>query len=200
MQLANRRVLNESGNAICIDTHRKAKMNIQTERTYLRYFNDSDSNDLFDYLSKKEIYQYEPGSPVSFTDAVRIAHERSQEKNFIAVVDKQTGHLLGHFSFFQTEPSYVNTYELGFIFNPSHQGKGFATEAGKALIQHCFYELKIHRIISNCNPENAKSWRLLERLGFTREGLLKENIYFYKVGDRPNWVNTYVYGLVNPND
>ena len=131
---------------------------------------------------------------------MRIARDRANGKNFIAVIDKRTEKLIGHFSFFQSEPEYVKTYELGFIFNPLFQGKGYATEAGKAFVSYCFDELKVHRITANCNPDNEKSWELLERLGFVREGLLIKNIYFKKDNDKPIWLNTYIYGLVNAND
>ncbi len=172
----------------------------QTERTYLRYFLESDSADLYEYLSKEDIYEYEPGAPITRIEATRIAQDRANGKNFIAVIDRQTTKLIGHFSFFQSEPEYAKAFELGFIFNPLFQGKGYATEAGKAFIEYCFNVLKAHRITANCNPDNEKSWKLLERLGFVREGLLIKNIYFKKNEGKPIWLNTYIYGLVNDKD
>jgi RimJ/RimL family protein N-acetyltransferase len=91
----------------------------------------------------------------------------------------------------------VTAYELGYIFNPKYQGRGLATEAGRALIEYAFTEMKVHRIVANCNPEHQKSWRLAERLGLQREGVLKQNIYFREVDGMPKWLDTAVYGLVN---
>ena len=104
-------------------------MRIENDRYIIRKFTNEDSLDLYAYLSLKEIYTYEPGEPITMEEAIKIVRERSENNNFFAVVDKQANRLIGHFSFFQTEPYYVNTYELGFIFNPEYQGKGHATES-----------------------------------------------------------------------
>ncbi len=52
--------------------------------------------------------------------------------------------------------------------------------------------------ISECDPENTNSWRLLEALGFTREAFLRQNVYFWKdENENPIWKDTYIYGLLN---
>lgn len=68
-----------------------------------------------------------------------------------------------------------------------------------ALIENAFSD-GIHRIYAECDPENRSSYGLLERLGFSREGCLHQNVYFKKDenGD-PIWKDTLVYGLVNPH-
>lgn len=75
-------------------------MVIETKRTHIRYFKEEDAEDLFNYLSMNEVYEYEPGSPISMEDAKSIAQERAKGKNFIAVCCRETGKLIGHFSFF----------------------------------------------------------------------------------------------------
>ena len=48
-----------------------------------------------------------------------------------------------------------------------------------------------------CNGENSQSWRLLERLGFVREGCLRQNAYFKKDDHgNPLWFDTYMYGML----
>lgn len=174
-------------------------MILETERTIVRYFQESDYADLHGYLSLPETYEYEPGAPITLEKAREIARERQSGTDFIAVAEKGSGRLIGHFSFFRNEPAYIRTYELGYIFSPGYQGRGFATESGRKFIEYCFQELKIHKITANCNPENDKSWKLLERLGFEREGHLKKNIFFKEVNGEPLWVDTFAYGLLNPN-
>jgi RimJ/RimL family protein N-acetyltransferase len=89
------------------------------------------------------------------------------------------------------------TYEIGYIFNKKYQGKGYATEAVQKFIEHHFSGPKIHKIIAHCNPKNEKSWKLLERLNFKREGELRKNIYFKKdKNNNPIWLDTYEYGLL----
>ncbi len=54
-----------------------------------------------------------------------------------------------------------------------------------------------HRIFAECHPENQASWRLLEKLSFTKEGHLRKNIYFSKQQDgTPLWQDTLIYGLL----
>ena len=55
-----------------------------------------------------------------------------------------------------------------------------------------------HRVIAQCNPANIASWRVLEEIGFVREGHLRRNIFFRVDGDgRPLWQDTFEYGLLN---
>jgi len=74
---------------------------------------------------------------------------------------------------------------------------GYATEAVKALLDDIFHDKNARRIVAACNPLNESSWKLLERLGFRKEGHLIENIYFKKDGDgNPIWSDTYEYGIL----
>ncbi len=172
-------------------------MEISTDRTIIRNFISTDYNDLFEYLSLPETYLFEPGEPVNIEQAKEISMERSKGNNFFAVVYKPENKMIGHFSFFQTEPKHVNTYEIGYIFNPGHQGRGLATESGKAFIEYCFNNKDIHKIVINCNPAHQKSWKLAERMGLKREGVLEQNIFFKEINGKPVWQDTAVYGLVN---
>ena len=52
----------------------------------------------------------------------------------------------------------------------------------------------MHRVVACCNPENTASWKLLEKIGFRREGLLRQNIFFRRsAAGEPLWIDTYVY-------
>jgi len=59
--------------------------------------------------------------------------------------------------------------ELGWVLNPAFTGHGYATEAVRELLRHCFEDLGLHRVTANCFLENDASWRLMERLGMRRE-------------------------------
>lgn len=63
--------------------------------------------------------------------------------------------------------------EIGYILCPEAQGKGYALEAGKALIRHAFGVRKIRRLYADIDPDNAGSIALVERLGFQYEGCLR---------------------------
>jgi ribosomal-protein-alanine N-acetyltransferase len=60
--------------------------------------------------------------------------------------------------------------QLGYITAPKHQGKGFGTEAVRAVLEYCAVELHVHRVEALIHPDNVASVRLVERLGFCCEG------------------------------
>lgn len=60
--------------------------------------------------------------------------------------------------------------ELGWVLDPANTGHGYATEAVRSLLGHCFSELGVHRVVASCFAGNDASIRLMERLGMRREG------------------------------
>ena len=67
--------------------------------------------------------------------------------------------------------------DIGYIIHPSHHRRGIATEAVGALLDFCFATLGLHRLTAFIEPDNTASRALVERLGFRREGLLRETIF-----------------------
>lgn len=63
--------------------------------------------------------------------------------------------------------------EIGFELSSNHWGRGIAGEALRAVVRHGFTQLGFHRIEALVEPANTASQQLLERVGFTREGLLR---------------------------
>jgi ribosomal-protein-alanine N-acetyltransferase len=82
---------------------------------------------------------------------------------------------------------------LGYQVARSHEGKGLMAEALRATNAFVFRELRLHRIMANYRPENERSARLLERLGFAREGLARD--YLFIDGE---WRDHVLTALVNP--
>ena len=66
---------------------------------------------------------------------------------------------------------------LGFGLDHAHVGQGFMTEALQSVLGFAFGSLELHRIMANHVPGNERSARLLERLGFEREGYAKAYLY-----------------------
>lgn len=64
--------------------------------------------------------------------------------------------------------------EIGFALSSAHWGHGYAQEAVRLVLDHAFGVLDFHRIEADVDPRNVASLRLLERVGFVREGLLRE--------------------------
>lgn len=62
--------------------------------------------------------------------------------------------------------------EVGYVFHPDHGGRGYATEATRAIIDLAFGQLDLHRIIARIDPRNGASLQLAQRLGMRREAHL----------------------------
>lgn len=82
---------------------------------------------------------------------------------------------------------------LGYGLDHRHVGKGYMSEALQAVIDYCFTEMNLHRIMANYMPGNARSQRLLERLGFEREGFARD--YLYLAG---GWQDHVLTSITNP--
>lgn len=166
---------------------------METERLVVRRFVSGDWTDLHAMLSDARVVRYEPYPPQSEAQCKRLAAERAASADFWAVCLKDGGHLIGNVYLAEGEQA---CWALGYVFAWAHQGRGYATEAAGALLRWAFAH-GAHRIWAECNPENGPSWRLLERLGFRREGHLRQNVYFHCAQDgAPLWQDTFVYGLL----
>jgi ribosomal-protein-alanine N-acetyltransferase len=173
-------------------------MEIETHRLIVRPFRPDDWQGLFAYLSLPETYVFEPGEPIDAEQARALAEDRPRGSGFWAVELRAEQRMVGHLSFQQIEPADLRTYELGYIFNPRAQRHGYATEAARGLIGHASAAMDAHRVIANCNPANVASCRVLEKIGFEREGRLRRNIFFRRDSEgSPLWQNTFEYGLLN---
>jgi RimJ/RimL family protein N-acetyltransferase len=107
----------------------------------------------------------------------------------ICVDEEPVGHLM-----LVREKMGDETYdrgEIAFWVAPEHQGKGYATEAGELLVEYAFGRLGLHKLVAHAFEENVPSQRVIEKLGFTREGTLREEVYLD--GD---WQDYYRYGLL----
>jgi ribosomal-protein-alanine N-acetyltransferase len=170
---------------------------LKTSRLVVRPFKVEDAEDLFAMLSNKDVYHFEPGSPITREQADQIALECSQDPAFWAVVLQSEHKMVGRLYFNQTEPKHLLTWELGYIFNPSYHNQGYASESALALIQYGFAHKDLHRVVAYCNPTNIPSWKVMEKVGMRREGYLRQNIYFKQdENGNPAWQDSYAYGML----
>lgn len=170
---------------------------LTTARLTIRRFRPEDADDLYAYLSDARVYRFEPGAPVDRERAGRMAADMAVSPDFWAVELRAAGKAIGQLYLKQIEPLEHLTCELGYILNPAWQGQGFGSEAAAALVRETLTSGGIHRIVAHCNPENTPSWKLLEKIGLRREGLLKQNIFFRKnAAGEPLWTDTYVYAIL----
>lgn len=167
---------------------------LTTDRLTIRRFRPEDADDLFEYLSDPQVYRFEPGNPIDRVQAVQRAAEMAASPDFWAIELATVSKVIGQLYLNQIEPAEHLTCELGYILNPAYQRQGYGSEAAAALVQHALTAGDMHRIVAHCNPENTASWKLLEKIGFKREGLLRQNVFFRRnAAGEPLWTDTYVY-------
>lgn len=82
--------------------------------------------------------------------------------------------------------------ELGWVLDPGYTGRGYATEAIRAVIDVCFGPLGLRRVHAGCFADNEPSWRLMERLGMRREELSRKTA-LHRSGE---WLDGMNYGIL----
>ena len=170
---------------------------IESNRLVMRRFRQEDWKDLYEYLSKEEVVRYEPYDTYSEEQCKEESMRRVSDSAFWAVCLKDTNKMIGNLYFCEQGPSEFQTWELGYVFNPDFQGKGYATEASNRILQFGFELLNVRRVIANCNPLNTSSWKLLERLKLRREGHSLQTVYFkLDKNGNPIWHDTYTYAML----
>jgi ribosomal-protein-alanine N-acetyltransferase len=81
--------------------------------------------------------------------------------------------------------------EVGYTIGEAHQGKGLGTRAVSLLVDKVFRETDLHKLMAYVSQKNVPSRRLAERVGFRKEGLLREHYVI-----RGKRVNEVIYGLL----
>jgi len=173
---------------------------IETERLILRNYTEADLKDIYEYLSLEEVSRYEDFYPLTIEQCKKFIEKNSANDSRLVAVLKETGKVIGSAGYFFGEDEddvLLKNYYIDYDFNPKYGKKGYATEATRAVVNHIFNDLGGRRICADCDEKNDNSWKLLERLGFRREGHLMEGNYYKcdKEGN-PIIINTYKYAML----
>ena len=106
----------------------------------------------------------------TFLKGVKKRHDERQEKAFVITRD---GILIGKIGLYYIDHQN-RIAKIGYWIGEQHQGQGVITKCCRALIDYAFNILELNRIEIKCATENKKSQEIPERLGFTREGVMRE--------------------------
>lgn len=171
-------------------------MILSTERLNIRHIQAIDFDDMYEYLRDEETMRYEH-PPMTKEVLEGFLEKFIPQNKFYAILLKESNKMIGQVYIGKTTPEKFNEYSVGYIFNPKYHNKGYCTEATKALCKYAFDELKAHRLIAKCNPENIASWRVMEKVGFKREGHLINRVALRddQYGN-PIYTDEYIYGML----
>ena len=153
-------------------------IHIETDRLKLRPLTMSDTRDIFEIFSDKQVMKYYDLLPFeSFERAkeqVEFFIKGFEQKTMLrwGIELKDGGKLIGTCGFFAFNEDALKA-ELGYELNSSYHGKGLMSEALDAVLGFIFRESGINRVEAFVEPKNTASQKLLEKLGFTKEGTLR---------------------------
>lgn len=169
---------------------------LQTARLRLRAFADTDADDLFALHSSAHVLRYWDSPPWSeraraekFIEMCRRMEQEGTGAR-LAVERVDDGAFIGWCALRGWNPDYRSA-SLGFCYSDAAWGHGYATEAAQALLRWAFDTLDLNRVQAEADTRNVACARVLEKLGFVREGTLREDcIVNGEVSD------SWVYGLI----
>lgn len=174
---------------------------LETTRLRLREISEVDADDMFRIMSDPEVMHYFGMLPMTArAQAVQRAHwsqEAFAEREGIrwAIVERSSGRFLGTCGYWRIVKEHDRA-EIGYELAPAAWGRGIMTEALGVVLDFGFLAMRLHSVEAQIHPDNAGSRRVLEKLGFEREGYFRENFYDPVEG---RYTDTAVYSLIKPD-
>jgi RimJ/RimL family protein N-acetyltransferase len=172
------------------------QLRLITERLILRPFKPTDAGDLFAMFADPEVMRYWSSLPWTSIDQSHemIAKDREAMPKGghlrLGIELAGTGDLIGSCSVFGFDEQNKRAM-LGYGMAKAHWGNGYMHEALCAVLDFAFGTLNLHRLEADIDPRNLGSAKSLERLGFVKEGHLRER---WIVGDEVS--DSSIYGLL----
>jgi ribosomal-protein-alanine N-acetyltransferase len=169
---------------------------LRTERFLLRDLALTDFDAVHPYGADLDVVRYQDWGPNEEADT-RAFLERSAASARVepraayelAVVELSTNTLLGSVGLYVNEPHRQGM--IGYCLAKHAWGRGVATEAARAVLGFGFENLRLHRMWAGCDPDNARSRRVLEKLGMRQEGHLRESVFV-----RTEFRDRIIYGIL----
>ncbi len=176
-----------------------------SEIVYLKELKLSDAENLLQLLVENKGF-FEPFSikrPSNYyslekqKELIITWEQKSKEKikYQFGIFLKKNDALIGTVSLFEIIRGPLQSALIGYYLDQKNNGNGYTTYAVKMVVDYAFRTLNLHRIEAGVMPHNIGSIRVLEKAGFHKEGIAKQNI---KINDC--WEDHQVLAIINPND
>lgn len=169
---------------------------IETERLILRRITLKDRQELLDIYSDEDVMRFYGIYPVTELETVEnliLDYEDGYIGNSSirwGIEIKETEQVIGTCGFHNFFRMFAKC-EMGYELNKNFWNKGYMKEALIAIIEYAFNFMGMNRIEAQVYPENIPSFYLLEKMGFTKEGLLRECAYF-----RDKFQDLFMYSIL----
>jgi ribosomal-protein-alanine N-acetyltransferase len=180
-------------------------MKLMGQKVYLRFLQDEDVGPLVElHRRNREFWQgYTPLRTEEFyteeyqLNRIQTSLEKMEkdEQYTFGLFLVGTDQLIGIIELTEVVRGPLQSCWLGYYVDRSHNGRGYTTEAVRLVVDYAFEVLKLHRMEAGVMPQNIGSIRVLEKAGFHKEGLSKQNV---KINGK--WEDHLHFAIVNPND
>jgi ribosomal-protein-alanine N-acetyltransferase len=172
---------------------------IEARRVILRWIGEEDVDALYAIFSDPEVMRYWSTTPLvdrnAAVDLLKDIHAGFEQRSLLkwGVARRTDNALIGTVTLINFDFTHRRA-EVGYALGRAHWGGGYIQEALHALLGYAFEVLDLHRLEADVDPRNAASIRTLERLGFQREGYLRQR---WQVGGEIQ--DALFYGLLRPD-
>ena len=160
------------------------RLKLETERLLLRRYHPDDATQCFAFLSNEQDAYMDCSK--AFTKMDEAYHELvalfGQRETQYMIVLKESDEVIGTVNVFADDSRAVDAMEIGYSIAHTHQRKGYAYEALSALLGLLQDELRLEMVTAGILPENTASEKLLQKLGFQREGLRHKAVWHEGLG------------------
>jgi [ribosomal protein S5]-alanine N-acetyltransferase len=172
---------------------------LQTERLLLRQMTLSDAPGVQQLRSQEEVMRY-INRPLTRTleeaerwiSVIIDALEKNSGITWCICLKEAPLKHVGSIGLWRIEKENHRA-EIGYMLEPTLQGKGIMYEALQKVLEYGFKELKLHSVEAQIDPRNAASAALLKKAGFVQEAYFKENCYHNE-----SFTDTAVYCILTP--
>ncbi|USB33808.1 GNAT family protein [Paenibacillus sp. YPG26] len=172
---------------------------LHSSRLRLRRLEDSDAAQLFKYWGDDEVVRYLNMSRLETVqdtlDMINLLNGLSESEDTLrwGIELKETGVLVGSCGFNVWQLAGANRGEIGYDLGVDYWGRGYMPEALLTLMEFGFSVMGLNRIEALVLPENSASRRMLNKLGFQEEGLLRE---YQQNEQAEGYIDLYLYALL----
>jgi len=148
---------------------------IETERLLLREFRAGDESHIHEYASDPEVVRlmiWGPNTPEmtrTFLEGLLNAQERWPRPGVELAIERKEDHRLIGSIGLRIKDEANRSADIGYVLNRSYWGRGYMTEAARAILDAAFRKLNLHRVWATCDIRNRASYRVMEKLGMRRE-------------------------------
>ena len=132
------------------------------------------------------------GSPSQWSRAeIEKFLESTVFETKVFIIEKKDGSKIGYTIHFNVLAPYMKMLELGYALIPSERGKGYCTEAVQLIVDYLFLSRVTPRIQALTLVKNVASQRVLGRIGFKKEGVIRKSFYI-----RGEWSDFTIFSIL----